>query len=171
MRSRGPISADERHSYDEEEIGARPAASGDERVGGLRERKREIEKSSWSESPPQSSSDSRSPKGSAGPSCLAGPARSCSILPRASCRCTCRRNAVDALAAHDPCRRRSSSPACTRPASLLLPPAPSPTDPPLSAYSLLLSLSVLRKHLHCFTLSMLQAGTRVARAHATHTHA
>ena len=107
MRSRGPISADERHSYDEEEIGARPAASGDERVlGGLRERKREIEKSSWSESPPQSSSDSRSPKGSAGPSCLAGPARSCSILPRASCRCTCRRNAVDALAAHVAAVRR-----------------------------------------------------------------
>ena len=27
MRNRGPISADERHSYDEEEIGSRPAAS------------------------------------------------------------------------------------------------------------------------------------------------
>ena len=67
-----------------------------------------------------------------------------------------------------PCRRRSSSPACTRPASLLLPPAPSPTDPPLSAYSLLLSLSVLRKHLHCF--SMLQAGTECrARTRYAHT--
>ena len=30
MRSRGPISAHERHSYDEEEIGARPAASSNE---------------------------------------------------------------------------------------------------------------------------------------------
>ena len=35
MRSRGPISADERHSHAGEEIGARPAASGNEREGGI----------------------------------------------------------------------------------------------------------------------------------------
>jgi len=40
----------------------------------------------------------------------------------------------------------------TRPASLLPPPAPSP-----SGLSLLLSLSVLRKHLRCCTHGMLQA--------------
>ena len=44
------------------------------------------------------------------------------------------------------------------PASLLLPPAPSTTR-----LSLLLSLSVLRKHLRCCTHSMLQAP--VSRAH------
>ena len=34
MRSRGPISADERHSYDEEEISSRPAPPSNERIRG-----------------------------------------------------------------------------------------------------------------------------------------
>jgi hypothetical protein len=54
------------------------------------------------------------------------------------------------------------SPSSTRPASHLLPPpAPSP-----SGLSLLLSLSVLRKHLRCCTHGMLQAPVSRAHTHA-----
>ena len=52
----------------------------------------------------QSSPCSRSPKGSAGLSCLAGPARSCLLLAAA---CETLRHA---------CRRRRASPTCARPA-------------------------------------------------------
>ena len=60
-------------------------------------------------------------------SCLACSARSCCISPLHARQCA----------------MSPPSPTCARPASLLLPPAPSPTS-----LSLLLSLSVLRKHLH-----------------------
>ena len=65
--------------------------------------------------------------------------------------------AIDAHAAHVAAIAFMRS----RPASLLLLPAPSPTR-----LSLLLSLSVLRQHLPCCTHGMLQ--TPVSRAH---THA
>ena len=82
----------------------RPASS-NERVGELGERKREIDRGARGlKARAQLGSCSRSPEGSAGPSCLAGPARSCLLLAAA---CETLRHA---------CRRRRASPTCARPA-------------------------------------------------------
>jgi hypothetical protein len=69
------------------------------------------------------------------------------------------RLAVDALS--QPTTPPSSRSSCARPTSLLLLPAPSSTR-----LSLLLSLSVLHKHLRCCTHGMLQAPVSGAHTNA-----
>ena len=123
MRSRGPISADERHSYDEEEIGARPAASSDERVGGIGERKREIDRGARGQQARAHSGTDSHPEGQYRTPLHRGPAP-CKMLRR-----------LDALAAHVAAVAHVRSPSLAAAAAR----GAAPSPPRLS---LLLSLSL-----------------------------
>ena len=126
----------------------RPASS-KERVGELGERKREIDRGARGQmARARSGSDSRSLEGSAGPSCLAGPARSCLLLAAA---CETLRHA---------CRRRRPC-ALAQPVAAAAARGAAPSPPRLS-----LLLSLLRKAPPVLHLWLQLAGTCVARAHA-----